>query len=734
MIPPNDDFRDAIRAAGLEPPEHIEPGKFHRFPGADKRNGNTAGWGLLFEDGEGGVFGDWSTDTHEVWQAKRKSAFTKEERAKFKRQLAKARDKTRREREAARQAAAKRAVEIWDAAEPGPADHPYLRAKGIQPHGARVHKCALVIPIRDGGELCSLQFIDAAGDKRFLHDGRTAGCYFAIGKPDGTVYICEGFSTGASIHEATGQAVAVAFNAGNLDLVAKALKETFANTDIIIAGDNDESGIGRDKAEAAALAVSGFVAIPPVTGTDWNDYANERGPDAVREKIEGHYIPPRNRATAQPSPASARSDPPKMASELDILAAFRRDVQLRGLVGEAATAQLLYLAITSRLLDKPVSIGVKGHSSSGKSHTVDRVIEFFPENALIKFTGMSERALIYREDDYKHRTLVIYEVTGLREGNEDDLASYFVRSLLSEGRLEYDVTVRGKDGQYTTQRIIKEGPTNLIFTTTKTRVHAENETRVLSLNTDDGTDQTRNVLSALADEADRDVDLNCWRRLQEWLQTAEHKVTIPYAATLAEAVPPLAVRLRRDFGAVLALIRSHAILHQQTRDRDERGRIVATIDDYAVVRELVAGVISEGIGATVSDSVRETVEAVKTVSKDDQGVMVSEIARHLKIDKSNASRRVRRAADGGYIRNLEDKRGRPGRWVAGDPLPETVEVLPQPATVRTAETRATPSDCAVAPMQEGIQRPAPEPAQEAEKRAASIPPATGTDGAYQEEF
>jgi hypothetical protein len=332
------------------------------------------------------------------------------------------------------------------------------------------------------------------------------------------------------------------------------------------------------------------------------------------------------------------------------------------------------------------------------------VLEFFPDEAVIRFTSMSERALVYREDDYQHRTLVIYEVTGLQETNEDNMTSYFIRSLLSEGRLEYDVTIRGEGGQYTTQRIIKEGPTNLIFTTTKTRVHAENETRVLSLTTDDGTEQTRNVLLALVNENDHQVDLEEWRQLQGWLQTAEHRVTIPYGRDLAGAVPPLAVRLRRDFGAVLALIKAHAILHQQTRGRDESDRIVATLDDYAAVRGLVATVISEGIGAGVGDVVRETVEAVQTLGAGGgHGVSVGDIARQLKIDKSNASRRVRRAADGGYIRNLEDKRGKPGRWIVGEPLPETVEVLPQLATLRNAESRGMPDCCAVAPVQEGIQ-------------------------------
>ena len=64
------------------------------------------------------------------------------------------------------------------------------------------------------------------------------------------------------------------------------------------------------------------------------------------------------------------------------------------------------------------------------------------------------------------------------------------------------------------------------------------------------------------------------------------------------------------------------------------------------------------------------------------GVMARDIADKLSVDKSNVSRRLRMAADGGYVRNLEDKRGKPGRWVIGDPLPETVELLPDLAQQR----------------------------------------------------
>ena len=77
-----------------------------------------------------------------------------------------------------------------------------------------------------------------------------------------------------------------------------------------------------------------------------------------------------------------------------------------------------------------------------------------------------------------------------------------------------------------------------------------------------------------------------WRDLQAWIGAQDNRVTIPFAPRLAELVPPVAVRLRRDFATVLNLIKAHAVLHQRTRERDAAGRIVATLADYAVVRDL----------------------------------------------------------------------------------------------------------------------------------------------------
>ena len=105
-------------------------------------------------------------------------------------------------------------------------------------------------------------------------------------------------------------------------------------------------------------------------------------------------------------------------------------------------------------------------------------------------------------------------MVALREGVEDDLTAYLVRSLLSEGRINYSVTVRDPKGGWITKTINKEGPTGLIFTTTKARVHGENETRVLSVTSDDSRAQTGRVLHALAADDGGEPDLTEWRELQ----------------------------------------------------------------------------------------------------------------------------------------------------------------------------------------------------------------------------
>jgi DNA-binding transcriptional ArsR family regulator len=430
------------------------------------------------------------------------------------------------------------------------------------------------------------------------------------------------------------------------------------------------------------------------------------------------------RATAQ----EAWEHCSELAKAPNILESFSVKLAQSGVAGEVRTAKLLYLAVTSRLLEKPVSIVLKGPSSGGKSYLTEQVLRFFPESAFYSLTAMSEKALAYSEEPLSHRILVIFEAAGM----SGDFATYLIRSLLSEGRIRYELVEKTAEG-LRPRLIERQGPTGLIITTTAVKLHPENETRLLSLTVTDTQEQTRAVMAALAEEAsETGPNFEPWHALQVWLECAEHRVWIPYAKQLASLIPPVAVRLRRDFGALLNLIRAHALLHQASRECDAEGRIVATIEgDYAAVRELVADLVSEGIEATVPETVRESVEAVKRLREDSNGepVTVAELARELKLDRSAVSRRVRNAKDRGYLRDLEESQRKPSRLVLGDNLPDDLQILPKPEDVRVGmQERALGSArpdgaqephgngqnwddaykaCNRAPVQEGIKHPPP---------------------------
>jgi putative DNA primase/helicase len=298
MTAADDQFRDAIAAAGLNPPDRIEPGRFHRFPGEGKRNGNRAGWCKLFSDGLGGIYGDHSTVLTETWQAKRSRPMSLLEREAFRRHVEESKQQAVSERERGYAEARMEAKRIWEAAKPAPEDHAYLLKKGIPRGPLRLYDEALVAPIYDpagpAGELMSLQFIAPDGQKRFLPGGKVAGGYVPIGRVGERLHICEGVADALSLHGSTGDAVAAALMCSNLEAVGLAMREKYPPLPLIFCADDDyqtEGNPGITYATKAAQAVGGLIAIPdfgperPDGAKDWNDFHGLHGAEAVKRAV-----------------------------------------------------------------------------------------------------------------------------------------------------------------------------------------------------------------------------------------------------------------------------------------------------------------------------------------------------------------------------------------------------------------------------------------------------------------
>lgn len=244
--------------------------------------------------------------------------------------------------------AAVMATQRWQAAIPA-SEHAYLTSKCVAPHGVKMDGEALLIPMRDtSGTLHSLQVIGANGVKRFQPGGRVNGCYHAIGKPDGVLIVCEGYATGASIHEATGHAVAVAFSAGNLMAVAEDLHRKYPTLKLILAADDDwqtAGNPGTTKAMEAAQAVKGLLTIPRFPDqrsgkdTDFNDLHRLAGLDAVRMCIEAAASVSATAGLAMSKDSSGWPDPTPLPEALPPVAPFDPELlpeALRGWVADIA--------------------------------------------------------------------------------------------------------------------------------------------------------------------------------------------------------------------------------------------------------------------------------------------------------------------------------------------------------------------------------------------------------------
>jgi phage/plasmid primase-like uncharacterized protein len=325
------EFRQAAAQRGVSlPPEIIIDGDIHRCDTTGKNGDGDAAY-LFHADGlPAGGFQNWQDAIGwQDWHSDPGRPLTPAESDELRRKEEADRDKRLAAREARRANTAARARDIWEKAANDP-DHPYLARKGIAAHGVRQEDRTnyLVVPIKDAsGAIINLQRIDAEGIKRFLPGGRKEGGLFGIGgSAEGPVLIAEGFSTSATIHQATGFTIVVAFDSGNLPAVAAIVRDQFPNGEILICADDDwkvDGNPGVSKAGEAAGNISAKLVIPDFGqatrtegDTDFNDVAKLLGEAEVKRQIDEARIAPPQEIEIVP-PARSIADVDALIQTLD---------------------------------------------------------------------------------------------------------------------------------------------------------------------------------------------------------------------------------------------------------------------------------------------------------------------------------------------------------------------------------------------------------------------------------
>ena len=350
------------------------------------------------------------------------------------------------------------AQKIWNSSRPASLSHPYLAAKGItNPDaiaGLRQNKYKdndnLIIPVLYENEIVNLQSINQDGGKRFLAGGQVQGAYAFIGKADDVekvgVVMAEGYATAASIYEATGKPVIIAFDAGNMVAVAERLAQKLPqNVPVVIAVDNDASQTGIKKArQAAALLGDRATAIQPeFSMTQIQQYQKGKGVD---EK-------------GRPPLPSDFNDLHKLAGLEAVRQSFAEGVNLvlnpdnsqdQAIVDELAAWRERVEKANHRLpepenLENPMNPENKDNIQTTSSNTTNS-IEYEGRTQTVNET-------VYRESDFKHYELhdVTTDIMYLRKSPEE-----IQQDLDKEGTLKFYEGIT-HDGQRVTFRKTEQG-------------------------------------------------------------------------------------------------------------------------------------------------------------------------------------------------------------------------------------------------------------------------------------
>lgn len=261
------------------------------------------------------------------------------------------------------------------------------------------------------------------------------------------MYVVEGEK---DVHALEAVGVVATCNAMGAGKWRDSYAKTLRGADVVVVADRDTAGREHAEKVAASLAdvAQSVRIVEAVEGKDAADhlkaghgvdelvpYPQPEDPESRRTSGEPASL---SEKAFQSGNRKAPAKPPALAFEPDILDRFKTDLKVAGVAGEETLGQLVYLAVTSRVLpwgkstERPVSVIPKGSTSTGKSHATRTTLRFFPSSAWLDLGSMSRKYLFYSDEDYAHRFIYVPEWASIKD--DDELVA-LLRVLLSEGRM-----------------------------------------------------------------------------------------------------------------------------------------------------------------------------------------------------------------------------------------------------------------------------------------------------------
>ena len=282
-----------------------------------------------------------------------------------------------------------------------------------------------------------------------------------------------------------------------------------------------------------------------------------------------------------------------------------------GIINEKLNIGVLTMTMDSRL--NPM--GMKGanvlaakntgNPGTGKTATLMAVKELYSKNCYHLIDNGSAKSIYNMgKDALKHKTLILNEAFSFEgKSSSDSEFTHIVRCLLSEGSVTYQYTSFDAAGNKITAYQTVSGPTPLITTSIYGSHEKQLDDRMFSIHPNVSSKQTNAVLDIEAKQASGifktidEKEIQAWRVFHDSLEVLD--VVIPFAPDIQSFLGQggeLPTSARRAFKRVLISIKTISLLHQKQRQKDDQGRVIAAIQDYALAYQLIDRAFRESLG------------------------------------------------------------------------------------------------------------------------------------------
>ena len=374
--------------------------------------------------------------------------------------------------------------------------------------------------------------------------------------------------------------------------------------------------------------------------------------EAHREKEYEALNPNKSKKNTNVLPPEKEREAQTFLSQPDLFENIDKLIETSGIVGETSNRKLVFIIASTYKMLNPLHALVQGTSGSGKTHLINAIASLMPPEDILNMTRVTSKSFYhYSKDELINKLVLIQDMDGL-----DEEAKYAFREMQSAGQVSSSTTYKDKFGNLQSTVKTVNASFASLSATTHAEIYYDNMSRSIVLGIDESPEQTQRIIQQQNKKLAGLTDEVATRKAKELLQNCM-RILKPYEVVNRYAdkiqLPVEAKMLRRLNNHYQSFVSQITILHQYQRQKDEQGRLIATVEDLKLACEILFDAIMWKIDE-LDSSLRQVFEQLKDYVRKQgnaQPFTAREIRQKLNLSKSQCFRYIEELKKLEYIQD-----------------------------------------------------------------------------------